>query len=509
MGHAIDTGTSASYRVQRQAFPQVVATNGQDYYNGLSDGVQTGGTARVGHVATANIKALKLVYGNFYGNGGGTPHGQFDGPNAIGVKCAVEYKIGATAYFSRGFFAGGARTTSIDAGGQAETGWITVSISKGDTFWTRTYVSVTSGQKWPQGYLTQSTTRFSGGEGFAANSDVADSGAVTSNNTRVYSPFALLGLTDDGALVVLGIVGDSIANGSNDTGSDLGYIARAANAVSMSWQRLSQPGDSAFDWVPPAQREHRARLLPYCTHSVCDFGRNDLSAGRTLAQIQADLITSWNVNVAQGVKTWQTTITPKTTSTDGWATVANQTVTSDNTVRLNLNAWLRDGAPMSAGAAVATGTVGAARCAYYNSSGALVTAPSGAAHPLQGVFEVADLAESARDSGKWVVSTRVVTDAGIDTGVNAFLLNSATAAFTAADVGKGIVVAGAGAAGAALVTVITSRNSATQVVMQGGASTTVTNASLTIGTPTLDGLHPNPDIHRQMAAAVNTSLFTL
>jgi hypothetical protein len=72
-------------------------------------------------------------------------------------------------------------------------------------------------------------------------------------------------------------------------------------------------------------------------------------------------------------------------------TVANQTLSktaAEETRRKEFNAWLRDGAPIIAGAPVTPGTAGAVR------SGT-------AGHPLTNWFEVADLAESARDSGKW------------------------------------------------------------------------------------------------------------
>ena len=51
---------------------------------------------------------------------------------------------------------------------------------------------------------------------------------------------------------------------------------------------------------------------------------------------------------------------------------------------------------------------------------------------------------------------KLVDDAAIDTAVDATKLNSAAAAFTTADAGKAVVVAGAGASGAPLKTTIAS-----------------------------------------------------
>jgi lysophospholipase L1-like esterase len=67
-----------------------------------------------------------------------------------------------------------------------------------------------------------------------------------------------------------------------------------------------------------------------------------------------------------GLPVFQNTITPSTTSTDSWATTGNQTPESSNAVRVQVNDWIR-------------------------------TVPS----PLSGYFEIADLAETARNSGIW------------------------------------------------------------------------------------------------------------
>jgi lysophospholipase L1-like esterase len=134
------------------------------------------------------------------------------------------------------------------------------------------------------------------------------------------------------------------------------------------------------------------------THILCELGVNGLSAG--FATWSSHLLGTgtkgaWGSLAAFGVPIYQTTITPQTTSSDAWATVNNQTVASagNETARLAANAWLRDGAPISASPA-AGGTVAA-----VGASGVLRAGQTG--HPLAGIIEVADLAESARDSGKW------------------------------------------------------------------------------------------------------------
>ena len=73
----------------------------------------------------------------------------------------------------------------------------------------------------------------------------------------------------------------------------------------------------------------------------------------------------------------------------------------------------------------------------------------------------------------------VLSDAAITSGDAT--LTSASAAFVAADVGKAIMVKGAGTSGGALVTTIASRNSATSVELSATASTTVSGATAIYG----------------------------
>ena len=106
--------------------------------------------------------------------------------------------------------------------------------------------------------------------------------------------------------------------------------------------------------------------------------------------MQADGIAFWGYLASTGKLVSQATFKPYTSSTDGWVTVENQTPGGVNPTRLAWNAWLRDGAPLIAGAAAATGTTDPAAVRVGS-----------AGHPLDAVLEVADALESSRDSGVW------------------------------------------------------------------------------------------------------------
>ncbi len=81
--------------------------------------------------------------------------------------------------------------------------------------------------------------------------------------------------------------------------------------------------------------------------------------------------------------------------------------------------------------------------------------------------------------GTLALDGRTVNDGAITEGTDA--LTSETAAFTNGDVGATIIVEGAGAAGAALVTTIATYVSATSVTLTAEATTTVTDAEVSVG----------------------------
>jgi hypothetical protein len=501
-------------------------------YNTLSNATFSSGTYRTLHVATTDITELELCYGNFTINSSAVVA---DGPSTLTVRASVEIpSVSSTRV--RGFTATGSRSLTIDPGGTGRLRF-PVFIPKGTIWYEWTYVSVTAGGQWPVGllgnYAANGNTTVPGfdttlsgqtgtdGEGDnltgSGGPDITATGAgtISGNYTALYGAYAILGTSSSTSPVVVGSSGDSIIGGGGDF-PGVSFMTRALNNQ-VNHVLLGRPGENANQWPTSTTRDFRNALLRTVTHGISNYGRNDLTGGGTLATIQGNLIKCWLVDTANGSLWGQTTIPPRTTSTDSWATLANQTATSDNAVRLTLNAWLRDGAPMhySGGTwtADAVGTTGStiARAAVYDKTNTLVTAASGPAHLLAlGIRELADLCESSRDSGKWTVSPqRIVTDGAVDTSNfnNKFLLNSATANFTSADVGKVVLIPGAGASGALHQVTIFGVVSSSQVRITSAASTTVTGASVTIGAYTTDGIHPAAWLHAAATAVVPVAQF--
>lgn len=117
-------------------------------------------------------------------------------------------------------------------------------------------------------------------------------------------------------------------------------------------------GGEAFRNFPANTTARYGTTLDKYTHLLCEHGANDVSTDQ-LGTVQSNAIKYWTMMRDAGIGAiYQTTTLPQTTSTDGFATVENQTPKATEPVRLAWNRWLRDGAPTIAGEAVAVGATG-------------------------------------------------------------------------------------------------------------------------------------------------------
>lgn len=340
--------------------------------------VTTSGTSRFTYKAQQTVTKIRLTFMNWYNSSyKASPYCKDNDNTATITVQALVYGPGSSTGIV--VTVGASASWTIAGGSWVQTDWIPVAITAGQSFDVQTYVS---GSQW------YPTLVYSGW--WAANSNQATSGSTkitsgASGSAGIYMPGVITGDHTNGAVVILG---DSIAY--NSALSTFGYIEKgldghfgainAAVAGDRAYWTLDGTGRRVRSWF--ANQDASTAVVEYC--------RNDLGDGRTLSQMQANLITLWNQQNGYGQRVIQTTITPNTTSTDGWATTGNQTVANAGveTNRVNLNTWLRGGAPMSGGVAVAVGT-----------GGALLAGQAG--HPLHGYWEITDNVETARNSGIW------------------------------------------------------------------------------------------------------------
>jgi lysophospholipase L1-like esterase len=292
--------------------------------------------------------------------------------SAFTLKVGVEYP--AVASGSSGTILpvtfNGRTSPTIDPGGVIKSDPLPSLFTAGQPIGFRCYLTTSVlGQKWPWGWVGYQT-----GEGNASG-DQSQSGNPTWTNHRIYGPMAALGTVKGGnGVAVIGTIGDSIIWGNGDGGESPsndkpGFVLRALNNA-FSYARLSNCGMRANQWTGIAPR-HVALGLSGCTHVIEQCGINDKNASQTAAQILASRQVIWNECIQRGIKVYATTITPNTTSTDAWATTANQTIAANDAARTTLNDNIRN---------------------------------NWASYGLTGYFDVADAVESARNSGKWIVT---------------------------------------------------------------------------------------------------------
>lgn len=185
--------------------------------------------------------------------------------------------------------------------------------------------------------------------------DPVDSGFTNQTNasagTSMPMPVAVFaGIDPIKAPLVLGLVGDSSVFGFNDTPvlERLGWAGRASERY--SWMKSAQSGSQAAHFN--SSHAFRDVQLAMCDAVIVTFGGNELSNSKSLATIQSDFATLWKTLRALGPRVWATTVMPITTSSDSFATVANQTALNGSfgtagTTYANLMKWLRDGAPLA------------------------------------------------------------------------------------------------------------------------------------------------------------------
>lgn len=274
-------------------------------------------------------------------------------PNTFNLTCAVEES--GVGYVPVTF--GGQLTRLV---GTAESQHIVADVF-GDlpanaTRFFRVGVEVTTGQQapcgvqnWPWDGSIEQAVRTNGGA-----SQVYATGAMLRTGAYSDAPIPEVGF---GPIAVIGdlqsaqhsclIFGDSIVDTfdhSGDSRGHFGWIARALSTAGIPHTKASCPGNRAARATPTAApKQFELLRLRYATHVVINLGVNDIGAGSTLAALQADLLAIFAGCKTYGCKVYAALITPRTTSTDGWATEANQTFSLGHEpggIRDQANDWL-------------------------------------------------------------------------------------------------------------------------------------------------------------------------
>jgi len=311
---------------------------GQSFVAGLAITHVQGQSRMRMALGDAPLSELRVCYGNW-----GGPH-EAVGSGDITVEAAIESDSPrAVARFTWS----GANTITLTPGQTACSDALYpaafgLAVFPANTAeWFRTGVVAADNTGFPFSYLLSGP-----GEGMYAGpafaSQVNATGPMTTPSggtpaSGMLTPFAVLGRYTV-AMPTLCDIGDSISAGIEDTliteeQSQLaghGYVGRAAynshGARIYPMFRLAISGDTADD----GGYVRRAAFFQYCTHGVAAWGVNDIQV-EGASTVFSNLKTAWALMHADGIQyIYQTTLTPRTKSTDGWTTEANQKAYDSN-----------------------------------------------------------------------------------------------------------------------------------------------------------------------------------
>ncbi|RYX78621.1 hypothetical protein EON76_02755 [bacterium] len=501
----------------------------------LSNGTNLGGTARERVVIQATATGIVVDL-----TGWTTAARPIDGLNPVTFRVSLQSQASTQCI---PFTFNGQTSVIVDPkAAKVRSDPLGVTLLKGEIVYIRVYVSVTAGQRYPLLRHGRSNP-YSEGLNFdpsATGPGADETGDGTTFN--VLSGAGTSGLRLPGVSMLLGtpvkpgasllVVGDSIPSGTgenycyNQAASvsewlDFGWVNRACNnrwartVLGISGTALGVWNTRVYAWRLKAMAEDI-----YFTHLLCELGINDLNSTTvTLDSAKQNHVTAWLDMARYGKPVYQCTLTPFTTSTDNWTSVAGQTSalpTGKEAIRVAINDWIRDGSPITIATMIAAPT---------GATGAGVIRAGQAGHPLaagdqfsKGYVEVADALESARNSGVIKVPSyvRKISDAIITFGA-LNILTSATASFTSTDIGLYVHIIGAGSSGGTHYGYITAVNSATSVTLHIPAVTAVNGVAAGIGSRAYvpDGIHPTGDFgvnkggQQTIADAVQPQLATI
>lgn len=325
-------------------------------YSSISNGF----TSRRADYASAqgDITNIQCVdYKNYFDSSGG-----LHASDNHKVKRYLEYPAGV---FHQVLWGGDPVLDFSSTGGTSNTSDVIISSVTGlplvipalAKFWWRT-VNVTGSTvtKFPVIVRPASSQALGIDDGNSA-SDLGNSGTISATSTtNTFGPNGVNGTVLAANAKGFLIFGNSLAFGT-------GVISGVGSQGSSGWigmgldgrhphVKMTAPGITAQEFVGMIGSTTLQGFMSRLgfTDVICELGINDLSLGsRSPAQVMADQQSLYNwaktYNLRGNIRVGQTTITARTTSTDGWSSEANQTPKTDGTYgQVNdLNALIRGG----------------------------------------------------------------------------------------------------------------------------------------------------------------------
>lgn len=459
--------------------PQVIAitTNAADSTNNSAN-TRSLITAPL-NTALSDIRLAFAGWGIVTGGGAETSL-----PNGYTVTASIEYPIGATP--RQIWFGGNPSITIVPGRTLVFSDPIAVGIAAGARYSIRTFVTWT-GTFWFSG--NQSSLLGAGAEWTTRGIDLADHTLDLTNTASTtagqgFSP--IVQARTQTRIPVLGIVGDSISGGTNDQTDPVTNSRSIIRSLRNKMPGIDT-GVGGYSTLFYLQRNEGAHLVlrDSITHMIMELGVNDINSGMSFATLSSNWQKIMAPFLNRGLKCYGWTLTPRSTSTDAFLTLANQTVLSapNEANRQLFNAWLL---------------------------------ANGISFGLSGILDAAHVVDPT-DVGKWVcdpgasVSASGANAAAFATVVGGVVTAVATSLFsTGASVGAGYPNAtvipwtsspypgetGSGAVGTC--TTNGSGQAITWTVTNGGSGYSAPPMINLVGPWTIEGLHPSPRAYNEI-----------
>lgn len=274
------------------------------------------------------------------GGGFGIQNGAETGPGAnMTVSASIEYPAGV---FTQAKF-GGLATGTVPNGGLITSDPVPLSIPNGSKYYTRYHIECSAGILFYTTAGNGAGRDVPGGDNFHSGtigslSDNTMGGSYTDDvsTDRAYGAVALGGLTSQVSPYLLG---DSRFAGLFDTPSDdMGVGSRAVGPL-YGYINGGVSSDRAV-WFITSYLQRLTLIQKYCRSVILELGTNDIVAGgRTGSQALADRTTIRSI--LKDYNLYDTTIEPRSSSSDNFTTVGSQTTNASNPDRNIINAGVR------------------------------------------------------------------------------------------------------------------------------------------------------------------------
>jgi len=298
----------------------------------LHNDYNTYAMVRTGHYARDNIVDLAIACANWRVDGG-------ENSTSIGTltcSAAIEYPLGV---YHRVYY-NGLSSGSAPAGSTLWSDLTPIHIPKGELFWLRIRYTSTGNMPWTYGGTVNYKNSNVGDAMEETLTDKTTSGTISDTVFGSMMPTAIVGHT---SMPSIGGIGDSRYAGEKDTIFDItGAQGSLERSFGLNYPTLNfgAPGEPAQAFTL-ANAPERIKLLKYTTHILCGLGINDINGGDSSTNIQGYLSLIYKIPEFGPREIIQNTLSPISSSTDGWTTTINQTTHANNADRVVVNDWIR------------------------------------------------------------------------------------------------------------------------------------------------------------------------